>query len=178
MTASEGLHWIRQLRADGDSLAQATKRLVILLNECDQRLMRCIGEMQVNRKLSASVHDFLEQSCTDAESLLYIFKTSLDDWQKLLDFIRAGRYTFEDKIDGDAVAMHDWAATTVECENYRSLLSVIVGNLLLNCHFFTVDEIEFDLNPREVKGERDLEELFDFLRKLCQILNKQTVLTP
>jgi len=29
MTASEGLHWIRQLRADGDSLAQATKRLVI-----------------------------------------------------------------------------------------------------------------------------------------------------
>ena len=49
MTASEGLHWIRQLRADGDSLAQATKRLVILLNECDQRLMRCIGEMQVNQ---------------------------------------------------------------------------------------------------------------------------------
>jgi macro domain-containing protein len=26
--------------------------------------------------------------------------------------------------------------------------------------------------------KRDLEELFDFLRKLCQILNKQTVLTP
>jgi hypothetical protein len=54
MTASEGLHWIRQLRADSDSLAQATKRLVILLNECDQRLMRCIGEMQVNRVSSVS----------------------------------------------------------------------------------------------------------------------------
>jgi hypothetical protein len=76
MTASEGLHWIRQLRADGDSLAQATKRLVILLNECDQRLMRCIGEMQVNCKLSASVHDFLEQSCTDAESLQLIWPIS------------------------------------------------------------------------------------------------------
>jgi hypothetical protein len=109
---------------------------------------------------------------------VYIFKTSPDNWQKLLDFIRAGRYTFGYKIDGDAVALPERAATIFECENYRSLLSVIVGNLLLNCHFFTVDEIEFDLDPREVKGERDLEELFNFLRKLCQILNKQTVLTP
>jgi hypothetical protein len=109
---------------------------------------------------------------------VYIFKTSLDDWQKLLDFIRAGRYMFEYKIDGDAVALPERAATIFECENYRGLLSVIVGNLLLNCHFFTVDEIEFDLDPREVKGERDLEELIDFLKRLCQILNKQTVLTP
>ena len=41
---------------------------------------------------------------------VYIFKTSLDDWQKLLDFIRAGRYTFEYKIDGDAVALPERAA--------------------------------------------------------------------
>jgi hypothetical protein len=109
---------------------------------------------------------------------IYIFKTSLDDWQKLLDFTRAGRYTFEYKIDGDAVALPERAATIFERENSRSLLSANVGNLLLNCHFFTADEIEFDLDPREVKVERDLEELFDFLRRLCRISNKQTALTP
>jgi hypothetical protein len=109
---------------------------------------------------------------------IYIFKTSLDDWQKLLDYIRACRYTSEYKIDGDAVALPERAATIFECENSRSLLSGNVGNLVLYCHFFTVDEIEFDLDPREVKVERDLEELFDFLRRLCRISNKQTVLTP
>jgi hypothetical protein len=41
---------------------------------------------------------------------IYIFKTSLDDWQKPLDFIRAGRYTFEYKMDGDAVDLPERAA--------------------------------------------------------------------
>jgi hypothetical protein len=109
---------------------------------------------------------------------IYIFETSLDDWQKLLDFIRAERYAFDYKIDDDAVTLPERAATIFECENYQSLLSVKVGDLLLNCHFFTVDKIEFDLDPREVKGERELEELFDFLRQLCRISNRQTVLTP
>src|SRR5262245_64131257 len=85
-------------------------------------------------------------------------------------------YTFEYKLDDDAVALPERAATIFERENSRSLLSVNVGNLLLNCHFFTVDEIEFDLDPREVKVEGDLEELFDFLRRLCRISNKQTAL--
>ena len=109
---------------------------------------------------------------------IYIFETSLDDWQKLLDFIREGLYTFEYKVDGNAVALPERASTIFECENYGRLLSVNVGNLLLNCHFFTADEIEFDLDPREVKGERELEDLFDFLRRLCRISSKQTVLTP
>src|SRR5262245_25635206 len=74
--------------------------------------------------------------------------------------------------------MPERASTIFECENRGKLLSVNVGNLLVNCHFFTVDEIELDISPREVKGERELEDLFDFLRRLCRILNKQTVLTP
>jgi hypothetical protein len=52
------------------------------------------------------------------------------------------------------------------------------GQFSFKLPFFTVDEIEFDIDPREVKDERDLEELFDFLRRLCRISNKQTVLTP
>ena len=67
---------------------------------------------------------------------IYIFKTRLEDWQMLLDFMRAGRYTFEYRLDGDAVALPERAAIIFECENSRSLLSVNVGNLLLNCHFF------------------------------------------
>jgi hypothetical protein len=66
---------------------------------------------------------------------IYIFKTSLDDWQKLLDYIKAGRYTSEYKIDGDAVALPERAATIFECKNSLNLLSVNAGNLVLNCHF-------------------------------------------
>ena len=109
---------------------------------------------------------------------IYIFETSLDDWQNLLDFISANRYEFEYKINGDAVALPERADTIFECKNYRSLLTVKVGDLILNCHFFTLNEIEFDFDPRDVKDERELEELFDFLRQLCRISNKQTVLTP
>jgi len=109
---------------------------------------------------------------------IYVFGTNLKEWQKLLDFIRTGRYTFEYKLDDNTVDLPKLAATIFESEDFRGLLSVKVGNLLLNCHFFTTNEIEFDLDPREVEGEKELSELFDFLRRLCWISNKQTVLTP
>lgn len=108
---------------------------------------------------------------------IYIFGTSLDDWQKLLDFIRTGQYTFEYKVDNKPAGLPQQAALMFEKESDRGLMSINIGNLLLNCHFFMTDEIEFDLDPREVKGEKDLVELFTFLRQLCRITNKQTVLT-
>jgi hypothetical protein len=43
--------------------------------------------------------------------------------------------------------------------------------------FFTVEEIEFDIDPREVKGQQELNALFGFMRCLAQATDKEVVLT-
>jgi hypothetical protein len=63
---------------------------------------------------------------------------------------------------------------TGEC-NRR--LSVWFAEVLANCHFFTAEEIEFDIDPRDVKGQRELNALFDFMRCLAQATDKDVVLT-
>jgi len=46
-----------------------------------------------------------------------------------------------------------------------------------NCHFFTVEEIEFDIDTREVKGQQELNALLEFMRCLAHATDKEAVLT-
>ena len=47
----------------------------------------------------------------------------------------------------------------------------------LKCHFFDDEEIEFDLDPREVKGPTELRDLSDFMRLLADRTGKTATLT-
>ena len=51
-----------------------------------------------------------------------------------------------------------------------------MGMATLNCHFFTEDEVEFDLDPREMKPEL-LGTLVDFFRLLGEATTKPVLLT-
>jgi hypothetical protein len=58
------------------------------------------------------------------------------------------------------------------------LLSVRFCGVLANCHFFTPGEIEFDIDPREVAGQPQLDGVFGFMRCLAQSVGRDTVLCP
>jgi hypothetical protein len=51
-----------------------------------------------------------------------------------------------------------------------------MGDATVNCHFFSEDEIEFDLDPRDMNAEL-LPLLLDFLTVLGKATNKLVVLT-
>ncbi len=57
------------------------------------------------------------------------------------------------------------------------LLTLHVAGLELNCHFFTVDEIELDLDPQEVNDENSLAAVTNFLLELGRLLGRRVILT-
>ena len=106
-----------------------------------------------------------------------ILRTDITDWQRMLDAIRSSGYKLvyfrnDQPIDLPAEAS-DTFPMPGECDRR---LSVWFADVLANCHFFTVEEIEFDIDPREVKGQHELDALFGFMRCLAQAVGKETVL--
>ncbi len=52
-----------------------------------------------------------------------------------------------------------------------------MNGVILNCHFFCVEEIEFDIDPGEVDEKRKAESLLEFMAQVGQILEKNVILT-
>src|SRR5262245_30449355 len=94
---------------------------------------------------------------------IYVFGTSIADWQRMLDAFRSTGYTLTyfraDQPTGLPANAADAFPPPEECDRR---LSVRFAGVLANCHFFTVEEIEFDIDPREVKGQQELNALFGF----------------
>ncbi len=47
----------------------------------------------------------------------------------------------------------------------------------INCHFFGDNEIEFDLDPREVTGPAQIDAVSGFMKLLAQTTGKMAILT-
>ena len=109
---------------------------------------------------------------------IYIFGTTIADWQRTLDTIRSAGYRLAYFRDDQPTEMPSKAEDAFplpdECDR---MLSVWFGDVLANCHFFTVEEIEFDIDPREVKGQQELNGLFVFMRCLAHATEREVVLT-
>ena len=129
---------------------------------------------------------------------IYVLGTDGRDWQQLLDFLRAewpkavfevnGAETpiprhaaeiFARKKTGRCLLGIDHAAEIFSNrEMGRCLLRIDLGGLQLICHFFTVEEIEFDLDPREMRGEAEFSRLLGFMQSISRLLGKPVLLTP
>jgi len=107
-----------------------------------------------------------------------VFRTDLDDWQRALDALRSGGYKRVYYRADQPTELPAEASNAFPLPDYCDRrLSVWFADVLANCHFFTMDEIEFDIDPRDVKGQRELDALFGFMRCLAQAVNKDVVLT-
>ncbi len=110
---------------------------------------------------------------------IYVFQTTMSDWQHMLNTVRQSQYQVEYFRGGQPTQFPIDAidAFPLDGESDR-LLSVKFAGVLANCHFFGDGEIEFDIDPREVKGQTELDALFGFMRMLADAVGKEVVLTP
>ena len=60
----------------------------------------------------------------------------------------------------------------------RPLLDLNVEGIHVICHFFTPDEIEFDIDTRDVKGDSEIAALQEFMRRLGCAVGRPVLLTP
>jgi hypothetical protein len=110
---------------------------------------------------------------------IYVLGADMAGWQRMLDGLRAAGYHLAYRRDEQPAELPTRAedAFPLEGECDR-LLSVRFHGVLANCHFLTPDEIEFDIDPREVVGQPELDALFTFMRCVAEAVGQDVVLCP
>ena len=115
---------------------------------------------------------------------IYVLDSTIEDWKKWIDFINEnyqvkfkyfdnqGNKKIESKINFYEVSKY-W-------NNYENSISAefLVGEVLLKCYFFSIDEIENDFFPEEVKTIEQHNLIIEYLKSISKILNKEVILTP
>ena len=113
---------------------------------------------------------------------LYVLNTTLEHWQRMLDYVRgAGLVAGFERGTRTAQLpqrISDIFAEKDDPDHESLLLRLNVGGLWVNCHFFQDDEIEFDLDPREVTDEQRYEALMGFMVDLGRATGRRVVMTP
>jgi hypothetical protein len=106
---------------------------------------------------------------------VYVFNTSAADWDALMLLAKA--YPHEYTQDGVAQPLPG-ATTLLQDREHSHLLSVLAGSVRINCHFFMPEEIELDIDPKEITGATEHRDVLEFLERLSQATQKDTVVTP
>ena len=105
--------------------------------------------------------------------------TTIADWRAALEMIQAAGFRLKFTIDGtESTPPDDVLQMFAQPRETSFLLAAFVGGVQLNCHFFAESEIEFDLDPREVVGQAELDAVITFLRKLAGSTQKCALMTP
>jgi hypothetical protein len=106
-------------------------------------------------------------------------ETNISHWQQALDALRSSSFTLRYLRDGVESSLPFYAAQAFPAPGMADrLFSVNVGGPILNSHFFLETEIEFDLDPREVQSQVELEGIVRFMRLLADATGRDAVLTP
>ena len=106
---------------------------------------------------------------------IYILNTTLADWRSAIRALSESGLPLSFKTQG---AMSSLPADVADVfDSSDGLLSVDLDGMLLNSHFFGTDEIEFDLDPREVTTGDRATALAGFLAILGTATGKPVILT-
>lgn len=110
---------------------------------------------------------------------IYVRGAGIEHWQRALDALRVSPFPLRYSRSGVECELPTEAAAAFpppdQCDR---LLSVDLGGPIANAHFFTESEIEFDLDPSELRGQPELDAVVDFLRLLADATGLVTILTP
>lgn len=110
---------------------------------------------------------------------VYILDTSLDDWARVWDVLKAAPDGFSFMVDGESLTPPARVEDAFRLRDSHSVTaSYTLGKQRLNCHFFIEEEVEFDLDPRDVDGPIEAERLGHFLSLLGCATSKEVRLTP
>jgi hypothetical protein len=105
---------------------------------------------------------------------LIVENTTIDDWQRVIDAVRALEWPSTYSEDGVDSAMPADAATTLARARERSCLWQLRADhtFRINCHFFGANWIEFDIDPSEIHSPSQLNFVYLLLRTVGSALNR------
>jgi hypothetical protein len=110
---------------------------------------------------------------------IYVAPATAGMWQRFLAQLAASSFSVRFAHGGLAIpALETFAEALSLRESDPVLLQItLAGGVSVNCHFFTADEIELDVDPREIRGPADLETLRDFVQWLADAVGQRAFVT-
>lgn len=112
---------------------------------------------------------------------IYILNTTLADWRSAISALSESGLPLSFKTQGAVSPLptdvSDVSDVSDVFDSGDGLLSINLDGMLLNCHFFSADEIEFDLDPREVTPADRARALVGFMELLGNATGKPVILT-
>jgi hypothetical protein len=108
---------------------------------------------------------------------VYVQDISIREWEKLIDHLNDNyRLTYSDQNKIDKKYVLEYLQDT-SGEMESKSLTVNLGQIKINCHFFLVEQIEFDIDPKEIKSINDFQMIEDFITSISETLQEQVTLT-
>jgi hypothetical protein len=108
---------------------------------------------------------------------LYVHGTSLREWQRFLSFLASSAYQLKYTRDGEPEVIPRHAADVFADREPAHHLSIQLGAVTVCCYFFTPEEIELDIDPREVRSQQELDIVMSFMSALGATLLHDVILT-
>lgn len=115
---------------------------------------------------------------------ILVLDASRSDWQKWMSFINENFETKFSYFNEDGELMNSNQIIEKYVFDYWDNVSEYVVNatismddIILKCYFFTEQEIENDIAPKEIKGLNHHNQLVDYLIGVSNLLNKEVILT-
>jgi hypothetical protein len=111
---------------------------------------------------------------------IYLKDTQLDDWNIIAQFVLGHAYPIAFSGAWSSVTFPPDIARLFpkSADDELTLLEIDVSGVRVCCHFFTEQEIEFDLDPSDVDTPYKLDAIFHFMKGLAAAIGKDAVLTP
>jgi hypothetical protein len=108
---------------------------------------------------------------------IYVAPATLNDWRVIYPLLlnSPGILYSEDGVKQPAPALVE--SVFAVRASASPMLQIMVGEASLVFHFFSVEEIECDFDPREIASQSDLDALLSFVQMLGESISKQVVIT-
>ena len=114
---------------------------------------------------------------------IYVQDVTISDWEKTIDLLNLNyNLTFGPQDNGEAITQID-KLYIVNCLTSQSneiaikSASIDLQGILVKCHFFLLDQIEFDIDPNSIMSIHDFEKIENFMISISMVLKTQVTLT-
>lgn len=108
---------------------------------------------------------------------IYVQNVTVKEWEAFLNFLGTGNYRLQYFRDGDSAQLPANAAKVLSDRSCSHNLVIDITEVKICCHFFMEDEIELDVDPREINSEASESNVLDFMVELGAYLNRDVILT-
>lgn len=106
---------------------------------------------------------------------VYVHDTGPLHWERFDGLL--GNYRLSYRFDGIALPFPG-SRQLLANRDGSHLLSVFLHTVSLNCHFFIADQLELDIDPREILGQAEHNAAIAFIGALAHALKLPAHLTP